>query len=228
MSSSSTETTIDVVMPRWACRCPRARSSSGARQVGDWVAYEEPICEISTDKIDTEVPSPVAGRLSEIVVEVGTTVDVGTVLARLATDAKPGEAHVRGRRADQRGCRGAGRDAGRGHARPGAGARDRSAGRRAAASALLPRRVTDRRRARGRPRARRGARAAAGACASRTCSPSSRPARQRPRSRRCTSSRRTGPSPRPRRRRPPRRPRAPTCRRRRSRCRACAARSAST
>jgi pyruvate/2-oxoglutarate dehydrogenase complex dihydrolipoamide acyltransferase (E2) component len=63
------------------------------KQVGDWVAYEEPICEISTDKIDTEVPSPAAGRLQEIVVEVGTTVDVGTVLARIATDAKPGEAH---------------------------------------------------------------------------------------------------------------------------------------
>jgi 2-oxoglutarate dehydrogenase E2 component (dihydrolipoamide succinyltransferase) len=64
------------------------------KQVGDWVAYEEPICDISTDKIDTEVPSPVAGRLSEIVVEVGTTVEVGTVLARLATDAKPGEPHA--------------------------------------------------------------------------------------------------------------------------------------
>jgi pyruvate/2-oxoglutarate dehydrogenase complex dihydrolipoamide acyltransferase (E2) component len=64
------------------------------KQVGDWVAYEETICEISTDKIDTEVPSPAAGRLEEIVVEVGATVDVGTVLARLATDARPGEAHA--------------------------------------------------------------------------------------------------------------------------------------
>src|SRR5919199_4653761 len=61
---------------------------------GDWVAYEEPVCDISTDKIDTEVPSPAAGRLSEIVVDVGTTVEVGTVLARLATDARPGEAHA--------------------------------------------------------------------------------------------------------------------------------------
>jgi pyruvate/2-oxoglutarate dehydrogenase complex dihydrolipoamide acyltransferase (E2) component len=64
------------------------------KQVGDWVAYEEPICEISTDKIDTELPSPAAGRLAEILVEVGTTVEVGTVLARLATDAKPGQAHA--------------------------------------------------------------------------------------------------------------------------------------
>src|SRR3954465_10061542 len=61
------------------------------KQPGDWVEYEEPLVDISTDKIDTEVPSPAAGRLSEIVVDVGTTVDVGTVLARIATDARPGE-----------------------------------------------------------------------------------------------------------------------------------------
>ncbi|MGZ4278451.1 MAG: dihydrolipoamide acetyltransferase family protein, partial [Solirubrobacteraceae bacterium] len=64
------------------------------KQVGDWVEYEEAIVDISTDKIDTEVPSPAAGRVAEIVVEVGTTVEVGTVLARLATDAKPGQAHA--------------------------------------------------------------------------------------------------------------------------------------
>jgi pyruvate/2-oxoglutarate dehydrogenase complex dihydrolipoamide acyltransferase (E2) component len=64
------------------------------KQVGDWVEYEEPIVDISTDKIDTEVPSPAAGRLAEIIVEPGTTVDVGTVLARLSTDAKPGQAHA--------------------------------------------------------------------------------------------------------------------------------------
>src|ERR1700750_2836671 len=64
------------------------------KQPGDWIAYEEPIVDISTDKIDTEVPSPAAGRLAEIVVDVGTTVEVGTVLARIATDARPGEAHA--------------------------------------------------------------------------------------------------------------------------------------
>ncbi|HSD76770.1 MAG TPA: dihydrolipoamide acetyltransferase family protein [Solirubrobacteraceae bacterium] len=64
------------------------------KRVGDWVAYEEAICDISTDKIDTEVPSPAAGRLAEVLVEPGTTVEVGTVLARLATDARPGEPHA--------------------------------------------------------------------------------------------------------------------------------------
>src|SRR5579875_1627069 len=53
-------------------------------EVGDRIAAEETICEISTDKIDTEVPAPVTGVVAEIVVPVDTTVSVGTVLARIA------------------------------------------------------------------------------------------------------------------------------------------------
>jgi pyruvate/2-oxoglutarate dehydrogenase complex dihydrolipoamide acyltransferase (E2) component len=96
VSSSSTDTqaSVDVVMPQMGVSVSEGTIVEWRKQVGDWVAYEEPICDISTDKIDTEVPSPAAGRLAEIVVEVGTTVEVGTVLARLATDARPGEAHA--------------------------------------------------------------------------------------------------------------------------------------
>src|SRR4051812_19299569 len=64
------------------------------KQVGDWVTADEVIASISTDKIDTDVESPASGRVWEILIDVGTTVDVGTVLARIATDARPGEAHV--------------------------------------------------------------------------------------------------------------------------------------
>jgi pyruvate/2-oxoglutarate dehydrogenase complex dihydrolipoamide acyltransferase (E2) component len=63
------------------------------KQRGDWVEADETICEISTDKIDTEVPSPASGRLIEILVGVGVTVEVGVTLARIATDARPGEPH---------------------------------------------------------------------------------------------------------------------------------------
>jgi pyruvate/2-oxoglutarate dehydrogenase complex dihydrolipoamide acyltransferase (E2) component len=63
------------------------------KQRGDWVEADETICEISTDKIDTEVPSPASGRLVEILVGVGVTVEVGVTLARIATDARPGEPH---------------------------------------------------------------------------------------------------------------------------------------
>jgi pyruvate/2-oxoglutarate dehydrogenase complex dihydrolipoamide acyltransferase (E2) component len=50
---------------------------------GAWVAVDEPIADISTDKLDTEVPAPVSGRVTEILVAVGDVVDVGGTIARL-------------------------------------------------------------------------------------------------------------------------------------------------
>ena len=55
------------------------------KQPGDWVDVDETLGEVSTDKIDTEIPSPASGRLVEILVQVGATVDVGVTLARIAT-----------------------------------------------------------------------------------------------------------------------------------------------
>src|SRR5690242_3872091 len=71
------------------------------KQPGDWVQADEVIAAISTDKIDTDVESPATGRVQEILVPVGETVEVGTVLARITTDAHPGEAHVTEARADE-------------------------------------------------------------------------------------------------------------------------------
>jgi 2-oxoglutarate dehydrogenase E2 component (dihydrolipoamide succinyltransferase) len=63
--------------------------------VGDPVKADQTVCEISTDKIDSEVPAPVAGVVSEILVGVEQTVPVGTVLARIAAvGAQPGEPTV--------------------------------------------------------------------------------------------------------------------------------------
>src|SRR4051795_9381232 len=62
------------------------------KQVGDWVQADEIIASISTDKIDTDVESPATGRVAEIIVDVGETVDVGTVMARIANDAGTGGA----------------------------------------------------------------------------------------------------------------------------------------
>src|SRR3954453_24126061 len=64
------------------------------KRVGDWAQADEIIASISTDKIDTDVEAPATGRVQEVIVEVGTTVDVGSVLARIATAARPGEPHV--------------------------------------------------------------------------------------------------------------------------------------
>jgi 2-oxoglutarate dehydrogenase E2 component (dihydrolipoamide succinyltransferase) len=56
------------------------------KQVGDSVEQDETLLEIGTDKVDTEVPSPSAGKLAEVLVGEGDTVDVGTVIAVLETD----------------------------------------------------------------------------------------------------------------------------------------------
>src|SRR4051812_39526580 len=64
------------------------------KRVGDWIEADEPIVEISTDKVETEVPSPATGRVTAVLVETGTTVDVGTVLATIDTDDRPGQPHV--------------------------------------------------------------------------------------------------------------------------------------
>ncbi len=94
MSSSSTETLVDVAMPQMGVSVAEGTVVEWKKQVGDWIEADEIIASISTDKIDTDVESPATGRVAEIVVEVGSTVDVGTVMARIATDAKPGEAHA--------------------------------------------------------------------------------------------------------------------------------------
>src|SRR4051812_30438698 len=64
------------------------------KRPGDWIEADEPICDVSTDKVDVEVPSPATGRVAELRVEPGVTVEVGTVLALIDAAAKPGEAHV--------------------------------------------------------------------------------------------------------------------------------------
>jgi pyruvate/2-oxoglutarate dehydrogenase complex dihydrolipoamide acyltransferase (E2) component len=92
VSSSSTEVT-EIRMPQMGVSVVEGTVVEWKKQVGDWVEADEVIAAISTDKIDTDVEAPAAGRLQEIVVDVGETVDVGTVLALIATDAKPGEAH---------------------------------------------------------------------------------------------------------------------------------------
>ena len=95
MSSSPTEATlIDVTMPQMGVSVAEGTVVEWRKQPGDWVQRDEVICAISTDKIDTDVEAPASGRVHELVVHPGETVAVGTVMARIATDARPGEAHV--------------------------------------------------------------------------------------------------------------------------------------
>jgi pyruvate/2-oxoglutarate dehydrogenase complex dihydrolipoamide acyltransferase (E2) component len=96
VSSSRTDATtlIDVTMPQMGVSVVEGTVVEWKKQPGDWVQADEIIASISTDKIDTDVEAPATGRVQELIVDVGTTVEVGTVLARIATDARPGEPHV--------------------------------------------------------------------------------------------------------------------------------------
>jgi pyruvate/2-oxoglutarate dehydrogenase complex dihydrolipoamide acyltransferase (E2) component len=85
--------TTDVQMPQMGVSVAEGTLVVWHKQVGDWVEADETICEISTDKIDIEVPSPAGGRVVELLVAEEETVPVGTTLARIATNALPGEAH---------------------------------------------------------------------------------------------------------------------------------------
>src|SRR5439155_17198473 len=77
---------IDVVMPQMGESIAEGTLSKWLKQVGDSVKRDEPIFEISTDKVDAEIPASSAGVLAEILVKEGETVPVQTVVARLETD----------------------------------------------------------------------------------------------------------------------------------------------
>jgi 2-oxoglutarate dehydrogenase E2 component (dihydrolipoamide succinyltransferase) len=78
---------IDVIMPQMGESIAEGTISKWLKKSGDAVKRDEPIFEISTDKVDAEIPSPSAGVLAEILVNEGQTVAVQTVVARIETDA---------------------------------------------------------------------------------------------------------------------------------------------
>jgi len=77
---------VEVTMPQMGESIAEGTVARWLKKVGDDVARDEPILEISTDKVDAEIPAPAAGRLAEIVVPEGQTVPVGAVLAYIETE----------------------------------------------------------------------------------------------------------------------------------------------
>jgi len=77
---------IEVPMPQMGESIAEGTVSKWLKQVGDTVERDEPILEISTDKVDAEIPAPQGGTLVEIAVEEGETVEVGTIVAYLDTE----------------------------------------------------------------------------------------------------------------------------------------------
>ncbi|MCB0968913.1 MAG: E3 binding domain-containing protein, partial [Ilumatobacter sp.] len=77
----------DVTLPQLGETVTEGTITQWFKQVGDSVAADEPLFEVSTDKVDTEVPSPVAGVVTEIRAAEGDTIEVGTVVAVVGDDA---------------------------------------------------------------------------------------------------------------------------------------------
>jgi len=78
---------IDVEMPQMGESIVEGTLTKWLKKPGDKVERDEPLFEISTDKVDTEIPSPVAGTLAEILVEEGKTVGINTVVGRISDGA---------------------------------------------------------------------------------------------------------------------------------------------
>jgi len=78
---------IDVVMPQMGESIVEGTLTRWLKKAGERVERDEPLFEISTDKVDTEIPSPAAGTLGEVLVQEGTTVGINTVVGRIAEAA---------------------------------------------------------------------------------------------------------------------------------------------
>ena len=81
----------DITMPQLGETVTEGTITRWAKAVGDQVAEDEVLYEVSTDKVDSEVPSPSSGYIAEILVPEGETVAVGTVLARISDEAPAGD-----------------------------------------------------------------------------------------------------------------------------------------
>ena len=79
---------VELVMPKMGESIMEATILKWVKQVGDTVEMDETILEIATDKVDSEVPSPVAGTIAQILFEVDDVVEIGKVIAIIATEGE--------------------------------------------------------------------------------------------------------------------------------------------
>ena len=79
---------VDLVMPKLGESIMEATILKWLKKPGDYVAMDEPLLEIATDKVDSEVPSTTEGVLEEILYLESDVVPIGKVIARIKTDAK--------------------------------------------------------------------------------------------------------------------------------------------
>src|SRR5215467_1521290 len=82
----------DIVMPQMGESIFEGTITKWLKKPGDKIQRDEPLFEISTDKVDAEIPAPATGVLEEIKVSEGTTVQVNTVVGTIASDGEPAAA----------------------------------------------------------------------------------------------------------------------------------------
>jgi 2-oxoglutarate dehydrogenase dihydrolipoamide succinyltransferase (E2 component) len=93
VNSSRTEQLVVVQMPQMGISVAEGTLIEWRKRPGDWVDADEVICEVTTDKVDVEIPAPASGRVERLIAEPGETLAVGEPLAEIDPNANPGEAH---------------------------------------------------------------------------------------------------------------------------------------
>src|SRR5690606_15396661 len=78
----------EIKLPQLAESQVSATIDRWLKQPGDWVDVYEPICEVNTDKVNAEIPSTVAGKLTKILIGAGEDVPVGTAICIIETEAQ--------------------------------------------------------------------------------------------------------------------------------------------
>ena len=88
----ATGTAVDVVMPQMGVSVSEGTITKWLKSEGEEIGADEALLEISTDKVDTEVPSPASGVIQQILAQEGDTVAVGTKIAVITPEGAPAEA----------------------------------------------------------------------------------------------------------------------------------------
>jgi 2-oxoglutarate dehydrogenase complex dihydrolipoamide succinyltransferase (E2) component len=84
---------VQVSMPQMGISVAEGTIIEWRKRPGDWVDADEVICEVTTDKVDVEIPAPASGRVERLLAEPGQTLAVGEVMAEIDPSAKSGQAH---------------------------------------------------------------------------------------------------------------------------------------
>jgi 2-oxoglutarate dehydrogenase complex dihydrolipoamide succinyltransferase (E2) component len=93
VSSLPTDQLVEVTMPQMGISVSEGTILEWRKQPGDWVEADETLADVTTDKVDVEIPSPASGRLARLLAEPGESVPVGEPIAEIDSGAAPGQAH---------------------------------------------------------------------------------------------------------------------------------------